>query len=831
MAITSFTYPASGSDYTVSFPYLDKSHVKVSVDGEIVSYTWVNTSTIRLTPAPITGQYVKVYRETSHQTRLVDFTAPSILDETTLDTDSIQAFNMAQEALDVAKDAATLVKDLGLGSVVTGTLQTVNYTGDGVTTVYTLPVVVVGGSRAVLVAVDGVTQRTETYTVLGATLIFSEAPPVGALIDLRVIGAPADISIVDTSLVTATGGTVERTLADRFADIVNAADFATTQLAADAAGGRVFIVPAAASVTVSVPSQYATVSLALAAIERWQIPASATVTISVAAGTYTHTVPVVITHPYASRIVIKGADTVSHTLTGFVSASGAAGAWDVIVSVSSVGTAAAGQYLLIDATTTGTGDHFAHRGVWRITAVDGGTNRLTLRNTHWGAAFPTNTLSGGLCYRLSTVLKFTGCDGFVVKGAVLGMLEDVVIAGNASDYWTAADVSGTEKGTFGIIVSGETVAQNGKVDHENRHVVAQGGVSFGQYVGVSDFDQQGIVCSSGGSIFGRYGASSSNRRRGWYAEACGQIQCKNAIGSGNYLDGFIADVGGAIICNLSTASGNGGNGVSSIQGGAITATSCVASGNVSHGFHARGGFLNCGSSTSTLNGADGYHAEYAGVMLASSCVASSNVNDGFEANHNATIRALTATATDNGRYGVRASSGGNIDCTPLTASGNVTAAKSADSLGIIVDTTYEDTLVPAGLGTVGAITGGSTITATGYLRTNNGANNTQIATTSAGDCGFTLNSTGRLTLKLDGTLIAGADNAQDLGRTATRWRDTFTASVRPGAGTAKWTSGAGSPEGSVTAVVGSLYTRTDGGAGTTLYIKESGTGNVGWVAK
>lgn len=44
-------------------------------------------------------------------------------------------------------------------------------------------------------------------------------------------------------------------------------------------------------------------------------------------------------------------------------------------------------------------------------------------------------------------------------------------------------------------------------------------------------------------------------------------------------------------------------------------------------------------------------------------------------------------------------------------------------------------------------------------------------------------------------------------------------------------SGAGTPEGSQTASPGSLYLRTDGGAGTTLYIKETGTGNTGWVAK
>lgn len=43
--------------------------------------------------------------------------------------------------------------------------------------------------------------------------------------------------------------------------------------------------------------------------------------------------------------------------------------------------------------------------------------------------------------------------------------------------------------------------------------------------------------------------------------------------------------------------------------------------------------------------------------------------------------------------------------------------------------------------------------------------------------------------------------------------------------------GEGSPEGVVTADVGRLYVRTDGGAGTVLYVKESGAGSTGWAAK
>lgn len=44
-------------------------------------------------------------------------------------------------------------------------------------------------------------------------------------------------------------------------------------------------------------------------------------------------------------------------------------------------------------------------------------------------------------------------------------------------------------------------------------------------------------------------------------------------------------------------------------------------------------------------------------------------------------------------------------------------------------------------------------------------------------------------------------------------------------------TGTGSPESVVAAPVGSTYRRTDGGAGTTLYVKESGSGSTGWVAK
>lgn len=60
---------------------------------------------------------------------------------------------------------------------------------------------------------------------------------------------------------------------------------------------------------------------------------------------------------------------------------------------------------------------------------------------------------------------------------------------------------------------------------------------------------------------------------------------------------------------------------------------------------------------------------------------------------------------------------------------------------------------------------------------------------------------------------------------------TFNGTISPSNTTITWSAGSGSPEGVVTAPVGSLYSRTNGGTGTTLYVKESGAGNTGWAAK
>ena len=89
----------------------------------------------------------------------------------------------------------------------------------------------------------------------------------------------------------------------------------------------------------------------------------------------------------------------------------------------------------------------------------------------------------------------------------------------------------------------------------------------------------------------------------------------------------------------------------------------------------------------------------------------------------------------------------------------------------------------------------------------------------------------RFRITTAGNFRPETDNTDSVGTSSYRLANVYGTNFRPGAGTATWTSGTGTPEGAVTATVGSLFTRTDGGASTTLYVKESGTGNTGWIAK
>lgn len=71
------------------------------------------------------------------------------------------------------------------------------------------------------------------------------------------------------------------------------------------------------------------------------------------------------------------------------------------------------------------------------------------------------------------------------------------------------------------------------------------------------------------------------------------------------------------------------------------------------------------------------------------------------------------------------------------------------------------------------------------------------------------------------------------GRIDAGWRVRVpgTRGIEYGSGGPIDVAGTGDPNSVITAPVGSTFRRTDGGAGSSFYVKESGTGNTGWVGK
>ena len=110
MAYSYVTYTGNGSttQFAVTFPYIRKEHVYVTVDAVNTAYTWVNDSLIQLASAPANGKEVIVRRVTPVASRLVDYTDGSTLVAADLDTDSLQHLYTEQELTDNVGPVADL---------------------------------------------------------------------------------------------------------------------------------------------------------------------------------------------------------------------------------------------------------------------------------------------------------------------------------------------------------------------------------------------------------------------------------------------------------------------------------------------------------------------------------------------------------------------------------------------------------------------------------------------------------------------------------------------------------------------------------------------------
>lgn len=108
-----YTASAAQVDFTITFSYRAEADVLVYVDGVLQTqgssndYTFFNATTIRFNSGLAGGESVVLQRSTSQSSRLVDYTSGALV-EADLDTDSLQAFRMAQESIDIANNALGL---------------------------------------------------------------------------------------------------------------------------------------------------------------------------------------------------------------------------------------------------------------------------------------------------------------------------------------------------------------------------------------------------------------------------------------------------------------------------------------------------------------------------------------------------------------------------------------------------------------------------------------------------------------------------------------------------------------------------------------------------
>ena len=125
MATTSNSYTGNGSTvlFSFTFPYLDTTDIKVSLNGvNTTAYTLDNATTIRLNTAPASGVAIKIYRVTGSDQTEAEFYPGSAIRSTDLNRNFLQTLYVTQETQEVVASSSSA----GLQSQITAANNTAN---------------------------------------------------------------------------------------------------------------------------------------------------------------------------------------------------------------------------------------------------------------------------------------------------------------------------------------------------------------------------------------------------------------------------------------------------------------------------------------------------------------------------------------------------------------------------------------------------------------------------------------------------------------------------------------------------------------------------------
>jgi hypothetical protein len=110
MAVTQNTYTGDGSTvlFSFTFPYLETTDIKVSLDGtDTNAYTLANATTVQFTTAPANGVAIRIYRQTDDTDLTATFYPGSAIRSSDLNDNFTQNLYVTQEASNNVSSAVT----------------------------------------------------------------------------------------------------------------------------------------------------------------------------------------------------------------------------------------------------------------------------------------------------------------------------------------------------------------------------------------------------------------------------------------------------------------------------------------------------------------------------------------------------------------------------------------------------------------------------------------------------------------------------------------------------------------------------------------------------
>lgn len=110
-AFVHYAGDGSSGPFAIPFPYLDRAHIVVRVDGVLTPATFAGDAAVQLGAPAAVGAVVEIRRETPRDHPLVDFTDGAVLTESDLDRAILQQLYIAQETHDRLDAAVTLGAD------------------------------------------------------------------------------------------------------------------------------------------------------------------------------------------------------------------------------------------------------------------------------------------------------------------------------------------------------------------------------------------------------------------------------------------------------------------------------------------------------------------------------------------------------------------------------------------------------------------------------------------------------------------------------------------------------------------------------------------------